>query len=239
VKTKRCPKCGNTKPFSEFYKSKACKNVLSSWCKVCHVQYTNRHQKLNRRRYNEYSKKWVLNNPEKRKASSQKYRENNSEKGKKYSKKYRIEHPHSTTIWMLKNPDKARALRKRRRIKECSTAKGMLDRRMGCGIFQSLHGNKFGRKWETLVGYSVGELHAHLESLFTDGMTWDAFMHGEIHVDHIAPKSRFKYETAEDPEFKVCWSLANLQPMWAKDNLCKYAKTPEEWEQYKLKAKTA
>lgn len=34
-KTKRCPKCGQVKPFSEFYKSAASKSGLQSYCKDC------------------------------------------------------------------------------------------------------------------------------------------------------------------------------------------------------------
>jgi hypothetical protein len=52
-------------------------------------------------------------------------------------------------------------------------------------------------------------------------MTWEKFMAGEIHIDHKVPESHFKYETPEDPQFKECWALHNLQPMWAKDNIQK------------------
>ena len=37
----------------------------------------------------------------------------------------------------------------------------------------------------------------------------------------IIPKSAFNFETAEDADFKKCWALENLQPLWAKDNLRK------------------
>jgi len=95
-----------------------------------------------------------------------------------------------------------------------------------------LRANKAGRTWESLVGYSVWDLQVHLQSKFTDGMTWERFLKGEIHIDHIIPKSRFHYETPDDPEFKICWGLNNLQPLWAKDNLSKGAKLiePEQSE---------
>ncbi len=32
-------------------------------------------------------------------------------------------------------------------------------------------------------------------------------------VDHIKPRSLFKYESIDDKEFKECWSLSNLQPL--------------------------
>jgi hypothetical protein len=60
---------------------------------------------------------------------------------------------------------------------------------------------------------------AHLEKQFTNGMTWEN--RNEWHIDHIIPQSLWKYETYDDREFKQCWALCNLQPLWAEDNLSK------------------
>ncbi len=80
---------------------------------------------------------------------------------------------------------------------------------------QGLRKNK--RHWEDLVGYSVQELKRHLENLFLSGMNWNNY--GSWHIDHIIPISFFEYTSTDDIEFKYCWSLINLQPLWAKDNL--------------------
>jgi hypothetical protein len=72
-----------------------------------------------------------------------------------------------------------------------------------------------------LVGYNAEDLRKHLESKFTNGMNWNAFLRGEIHVDHLVPVSFFIYDKPEDQEFQYCWSLNNLQPLWAKDNWIK------------------
>ena len=50
-------------------------------------------------------------------------------------------------------------------------------------------------------------------------MNWDNY--GEWQIDHIKPKSWFHYENETDQQFRECWSLDNLQPLWAKDNLSK------------------
>ena len=50
-------------------------------------------------------------------------------------------------------------------------------------------------------------------------MTWDNY--GEWHVDHIIPKSFFQFNSIDDVEFKMCWRLENLQPLWGKDNIRK------------------
>lgn len=86
----------------------------------------------------------------------------------------------------------------------------------------SLKGKKNGCKWEALAGYTCDDLMRHLESLFVDGMTWENM--GEWHIDHIRPQSSFSYSDASDPEFKVCWAMENLQPLWELDNLRKGAK---------------
>lgn len=76
--------------------------------------------------------------------------------------------------------------------------------------------NKGGRSWEQIVGYSKEALMAHLEKQFLPGMTWDNY--GEWHIDHVRPKVSFSFSSEGDDEFLECWSLSNLQPLWAEDN---------------------
>lgn len=82
-------------------------------------------------------------------------------------------------------------------------------------------GTKAGRTLKSLVGWTAQELKVHLESLFTDGMSWEAFMRGEIHIDHIIPVAVFNCPTPDHLDFKRCWALSNLQPLWAIDNMSK------------------
>lgn len=96
-----------------------------------------------------------------------------------------------------------------------------IHKRMAHAIWSALAHDKAGRSWEVLAGYTKDELKSHIESLFTNGMGWDAFMRGDIHIDHKRPKALFSFNSTEDAAFKECWALANLQPLWAKDNLSK------------------
>lgn len=64
------------------------------------------------------------------------------------------------------------------------------------------------------LGYSLSEFKVHIESLFKDGMSWDN--HGEWHIDHIIPVSKFPIENISQVN-----ALNNLQPLWAIDNLKK------------------
>jgi hypothetical protein len=113
---------------------------------------------------------------------------------------------------------KYRAQIKRARVKMRSTPEGMLYHRMSQSVREALRGAKRRCKWESLLGYSVKELKAHLESQFKEGMTWDKFFGGGIHIDHVIPRMNFVYSSPNDPQFKQCWALSNLRPIWPKEN---------------------
>jgi 5-methylcytosine-specific restriction endonuclease McrA len=87
------------------------------------------------------------------------------------------------------------------------------------GMRYSLEAKKNGVHWEELVGYTLEDLIKHLEARFEPWMTWNNY--GEWHVDHIKPKSLFRYENTEASEFKKCWALENLQPLRATENIKK------------------
>ena len=52
-----------------------------------------------------------------------------------------------------------------------------------------------------------------------EGMTWENY--GEWHVDHKLPITSFNFTTVFDDDFKKCWALDNLQPMWGNENISK------------------
>lgn len=170
---------------------------------------------------------WRKRHPDSGKEARKKWEREHPEKRREYSKRSREKHWEYRKLWRENNRDLLRGYDRKRR----STAFGRLNSRMGVNIWQSLRQNKNGRHWETLVEYTLEDLKKHLESKFTDGMSWENM--GKWHTDHVIPKSRFHYEKPEDPEFKICWALVNLQPMWKLDNLSKHAKTMEEWKKYK------
>ena len=70
-----------------------------------------------------------------------------------------------------------------------------------------------------MVEYTLKDLKEHLESKFIDGMSWKN--HGRFgwHIDHIRPIDSFNITDYDCNDFKECWSLNNLQPLWAKENL--------------------
>ena len=96
------------------------------------------------------------------------------------------------------------------------------DHKLSCiiktAIRFSIHG-KLNKKWEEAVGYTLADLKEHLEKQFSAGMSWDNYGKFGWHIDHIRPICTFKFNSIEDKEFKECWSLENLRPLWWRDNL--------------------
>lgn len=124
-----------------------------------------------------------------------------------------------TKKWLAENPAyKAVAARHQRERKQ-KHPKYAISARMSRQILDALVNKKAGRSWETLVGYSVTELMVHLERQFPRGMSWDN--RKDWHIDHIRPISSFTFDGPDHPDFKACWSLSNLRPLWKMDNLRK------------------
>lgn len=91
---------------------------------------------------------------------------------------------------------------------------------MASAASNALKGKKTNRHWETLVGYSLKDLMAHLERQFEPWMNWNNYGSGceKWLIDHFIPSSWFQYSNSEDLEFKYCWSLENLRPLSATMN---------------------
>lgn len=75
---------------------------------------------------------------------------------------------------------------------------------------------------ERLIGITIPELKKYLENKFQIGMNWENHGLYGWHVDHCLPLSSFDLTDSE--EQKKAFHFTNLQPLWAKDNLCKHAK---------------
>lgn len=73
-----------------------------------------------------------------------------------------------------------------------------------------------------LLGCTMAEFVQHIESLWSDGMTWANWTRDGWHIDHIVPLSAFDLSDAD--QIKAACHHTNLRPLWAKDNLRKGAK---------------
>jgi len=68
------------------------------------------------------------------------------------------------------------------------------------------------------LGCSIKELREHLESLFSEGMTWDNWGVGDgtWQIDHISPVGMFDLTDPEQLAVVCHWS--NLMPTWHEDH---------------------
>lgn len=207
VLQKECIKCHEVFDSSLFYKTKNTKDGFQNTCKSCARKKSAKRQKKNPEIQRAAAKKWRRTHPEKAKQVAQKSR----------SRQEYIEHR-----------------RKQRRELYHSTSRINLLWRIRAAVRRCLREGKAGESWEKVVGYSLKQLKRHLEKQFTEGMSWDAFLRGEIHIDHIIPVSAFTFSKPDDIQFKACWALKNLRPMWAIENIKKSDKLLEPFQQYLL-----
>lgn len=162
-----------------------------------------------------------------RNVRNREYRRRHKADDARRSREYRSRHPErrrrSALAYHYRNKQKATERQRARRAKEVKTPRNRLNDAMRAGIYSSLRGKKANRAWQVLAGYSIEMLVAHLERQFKRGMTWDNYGSG-WHVDHVRPVSSFSFSSAKDADFRDCWGLANLRPLWSRENLSKSGK---------------
>lgn len=159
----------------------------------------------------------------KRRANYLKNREAIIAETKAYAKTHPEVKRKARAKWLAKPENKLKRLaylRKYDRARRKSNPKLRVDANMSRSIRKALAGNKNGRPWETLVNFSLDQLKTHLEEQFDETMSWDNY--GTYwHIDHIKPRCSFNYTQAEEGQFKECWSLDNLRPLNAAENIRK------------------
>lgn len=226
ISTKICSECDIEKPLTDFteqtrglfgVKSKCKKCVVEKWSKP-YYERTKNYSKSKRKKIKAYQKDYQKINRNKISDQVKVYYEANRE---------RILIQKATYYKNNKNkiqPQKNLYKKRKRR----TNPKYKLNINISRVINASLHGNKAGRHWELLVGYTLENLRKYLEKQFTEGMTWDNY--GSWHLDHKIPISVFNFTKSEHRDFKRCWALKNLQPLWEKDNLEKRDKLTKPFQ---------
>lgn len=224
---KTCTKCGVEKPLSEYGKHVGGKNGLSSICRFCLNTRSARWRAEHPRAGVETERRWREKNRKTINARAKKWRSENPEKARLCRERYLSTHPTvkavrtETTLakqkeWKKEHPDRVKAWREKTR----TSPKGKLNHNIGVSVRKALHGEKLGRQWRALVDFTVDQLKNHLEKRFEPGMTWENY--GTFwEIDHKIPVSVFNFSKPEDIDFRLCWSLKNLQPLESKQNRCK------------------
>jgi predicted ATPase len=212
-----CTKCNEEKELALMTKKE-------SICKNCDCIRSKKYREANREKVaqkkkgyyekhkeeiNQKCREYYEENKEELRQKGKEYRENNLEKIKEYQTEYREENKEEI--------NKKKMDYKRKRLAEDPLFKLIdgLRSRILLAI-KSQAGEKAAKSME-LLGCSVQHVRDHLESQFTEGMTWEN--RGEWHIDHIRPCASF--DLTDPEEQKKCFHWTNLQPLWAKDNIIK------------------
>jgi hypothetical protein len=240
METKRCSKCGEEKPISEFHFKIKVKNIYKSTCKVCDFEWNReynkrpesikrRHERTKTRHYKEVQKKWEARPEVREKRRSQ---SRNRTKGEKY-KAWRKEYESRPEVRKKINND-MREYRKTDKWKDWAYRRYWEDDKyrvnacMRAAISRCMNGEKNGKHWFDIVGYDLKELMSHIEKQFADGMNWGNY--GEWEIDHRIPISAFNFMSHKDIDFKRAWNLKNLQPLWKHENRVKHAKLEKPFQ---------
>lgn len=206
VNEKQCTKCKTVRPLDDFHRLKNSSDGRRSQCKLCRIPESKSYREANPEKIKKYKHLWHKANYLRTKESVRVWQQENPEKVKVYKAR-----------WAKANPEKVHLYQKRMRVKKLSTPQGKLHNNVSCLLWYYLRGNKNWRHWEDLVGYTVDQLKCHLEKKFLVGMSWENY--GKVwEIDHKIPVSAFNFETPDDLDFRRCWALKNLQPLWKTDN---------------------
>jgi len=170
----------------------------------------------NKEKQKQYHKQWEVNNKEHRK-----------EYMKKYNKQWKINNNEYYKQYYQENKEHRNEYKNK---KHKTDLKFNLNHRISSAIRKSLKGNKAGKHWESLVGYTVKDLINHLKTTLPPHYTWQDYLEGKLHLDHIIPKSVFNFTKYTHIDFRNCWSLSNLQLLPAEENLIKGAKLYEPFQ---------
>jgi hypothetical protein len=210
IPTKTCRACGQEKPATEdhFYPQKLGKYGFTSKCRPCKLVEAA-----------------ALRQRPDQKARQKAWRDANAATASEYGKAYRAAGYSSTKAvakWRRKNIDWARTQEAARmRAKRRDNPSYRLLCRLRARI-NSMANGRASRRTEELLGYTMAQFCSHIERQFAPGMGWHNI--GEWEIDHILPVAFFTVATVDDADFKACWALTNLQPLWRAENRSKNAK---------------
>ena len=190
MKTKICSKCEKEKEVCLFIKDKRNIDGIGSYCKVCHNLRSSIWRKNKPNYLKDYYQNVISKNREQENIRNKIWRENNKDKSREFEKNKKNSNPFYKIIKNITSD-----LSKYIKISE---------------IKKSNRTIKY-------IGCTPEELRKHLESQFTEGMSWDNYGIIGWHIDHKLPKSLIMCEE----DIFIIFNYKNLQPLWYVDNIRK------------------
>lgn len=237
--SKSCPQCSQIVTYSNV--SKLNRSIRSnSVCFTCHMNNKNKNsmiylqnngqklcleckenkniesfQKNNRREDNlsAYCKSCLSI---KKKISDNKHRETKAARDKKYYELHKEKVLYSRNLYWIKRRKEDPICK----LKTCVRSAVLYYLKCNKGM-------KNGNKTFDKLPYTPTELKEHLEKQFEPWMNWNNHGVGNYknkkkwNIDHIIPQSKLPYNSLDHINFQKCWSLENLRPLEAIQNIKK------------------
>lgn len=182
------------------------------WYKLCKVCYnlkaltkTRKYKQKNREKLSDYQKDYYANNKRACSITKSKCYQNKKQKYVDRAKKNLYNRRKNDILFVLKE-------------------------RISSRVREAIFKNR--QPITKFLPYTIRELKEHLEKQFESWMTWENYGTYRVdiwddsdqstwtwQIDHIVAHSLFNYTSMEDEEFQKCWSLKNLRPYSAKQNV--------------------
>lgn len=229
---KECSKCATVKLLEDFNKCSSSKDGRQYQCRECERAYrlANKDKikqrvaiyiRENKEIRTEKMREWRTKNPEKARETARAWRNKNREKERIQKKEYYENNKEKIQAyakeWGEKNKEKMTEYRREYMREYRKTNPNYAIRhRMSNRLRELIYNGKNGHKTVDFIGCSIDFLKSHLESLFSPEMSWERFLNGEIHIDHIRPCCSF--DLTDPEQQRKCFHYTNLQPLWAVDN---------------------
>ena len=198
--------------------------------------------KNNKDKVNKLSKENYYKHREKRLKKNHEDYLKNKDKLLQYSKEYykinRIQRLEQGKEYQIKNKEhinkrakkyyqkNKKRINRQRTVTRQNSIEIRLANNLRTRIGRLLKGNHRSLSTLKLIGCSIEFLKNHLESQFTEGMSWENYGRGwngkgmqEWHIDHIIPFEKFNL--SDEKEQSLACNYTNLQPMWALENIVK------------------
>lgn len=219
-----CPACGQHKSIDDFY---TYQGAIKRPCKDCKLIYQKNFYQENKNDIELYRKVYYQKNRDDLLADQKDRSGKRKDEIALYQSEYR-------EVNKVELQSKKRIYRKNRMQNDPSFK---LRNIVSNTIFQALKyvgSSKNGASILEYLPYSIGELKEHLEAKFEPWMIWQNW--GTYNkntwddndsstwtwqIDHVIPQASLPYMTMMDSNFIECWSLANLRPYSAKQNVIK------------------
>lgn len=220
---KICSKYQKELSLDNFCKSKSNTDGYNYCCKTCHRDYCKVHSKTEARK--ESDRKFY----QRKKGVLQEQRLKDKEKKALYDKRHYGENRDRLLLNSKENykkPEVKKQRYKRFKQRKIEDINFRLTFQLRLSILHRME--KCCGTFE-LLGCTIEEFKTHIESQFTEGMTWKNHGRKGWHLDHIIPCAYFDQTVLEQQ--KICWNWRNFQPLWSMDNHKKAASVPENVEQ--------